>query len=105
MLTAKEGDDAFNTGELVKAANFKNIDNIGFGNVTMNSYTASFAVGDIPRVDIEAECSNIIFNTGTLTGVNPSINKLGARQAGRYILASTGNAAFSALLLVQALGI
>ena len=92
MLTAKEGDDAFNTGELVKAANFKNIDNIGFGNVTMNSYTASFAVGDIPRVDIEAECSNIIFNTGTLTGVNPSINKLGARQAGRYILASTGNA-------------
>ena len=48
----------------------------------MNSYTASFAVGDIPRVDIETECSNIIFNTGTLTGVNPSINKLGARQAG-----------------------
>lgn len=92
MLTAKEGDDAFNTGELVKAANFKNIDNVAFGNVTMNSYTASFAVGDIPRVDIDAECSNIMFNTGTLTGVNPSINQLGARQAGRYVLASTGNA-------------
>lgn len=92
MLTSKEGDDAFNTGELVKAANFKNTDNVAFGNVTMNSYTASFAVGDVPRVDIEAECSNIVFNTGTLTGVNPSINKLGAKQAGRYILASTGNA-------------
>ena len=95
MLTSKEGDDAFNSGEILKAANFKNTDNIGFGNVTMNSYTASFAVGDIPRVDIEAECSNVMFNTGTLTGVNPSINKLGARQAGRYILATIGNAAFS----------
>lgn len=96
MLTSKEGDDAFNSGELLKAANFKNMDNIAFGNVTINSYTASFAVGEIPRVDIEAECSNIMFNTGTLTGVNPSINKLGARQAGNYVLASTGyeNGAF-----------
>lgn len=90
MLTSKEGDDAFSSGELLKAANFKNIDNVAFGNVTMNSYTASFAVGDIPRVDIEAECSNVMFNTGTLTGVNPSINKLGARQSGRYVLATTG---------------
>ena len=90
MLTSKEGDDAFSSGELLKTANFKNIDNVAFGNVTMNSYTASFAVGDIPRVDIEAECSNVIFNTGTLTGVNPSINQLGARQSGRYVLATTG---------------
>ena len=27
-----------------------------FGNVVINNYSASFAVGDIPRVDIEAEC-------------------------------------------------
>ena len=98
MLTSKEGDDAFNSGELVKAANFASTDNVGFGNVTLNSYTASFAVGDIPRVDIEAECSNIVFNTGTLTGVNPSINKLGAKQAGNYILATTGNGAFSSVV-------
>jgi hypothetical protein len=90
MLTTKEGDDAFNSGELLKAANFTNMDNVGFGNVTMNSYSASFAVGDIPRVDIDAECSNIVFNAGTISGKNPSINQKGARQVGDYVLASTG---------------
>jgi len=89
LLTVKEGDDAFNSGEILKLANFGNMDNIGFGNVTMNSYTASFAVGDIPRVDIEAECSNLVFNTG-ISGANPSINQAGARQVGDYVLASTG---------------
>jgi hypothetical protein len=90
VLTTKEGEDAFSSGELLKAATWPNVDNVGFGNVTLNSYTASFSVGEIPRVDIEAECSNIVFNTESLSGKNPSINQLGARQVGDYILATTG---------------
>ena len=52
VLTAKEGNDAFNSGELIKVANRALCDAVSFGNVTINNYSASFAVGDIPRVDI-----------------------------------------------------
>lgn len=36
-------------------------DSIGFGNSSLTSYSASFAVGEIPRVDVEMQCSNIVF--------------------------------------------
>lgn len=87
VLTAKEGADAFNSGEIIKPANRALSDAVSFGNVTINNYSASFAVGDIPRVDIEAEASNILFTTGTYSGfANPSINDAGAIQSGRVAL-------------------
>ena len=89
VLTAKEGNDAFNSGELIKVANRALCDAVSFGNVTINNYSASFAVGDIPRVDIEAEASNILFTTETYSGFsNPSINDVGAKQAGVVALAA-----------------
>lgn len=90
VLTAKEGNDAFNSGELIKPANRALCDAVSFGNVTINNYSASFAVGDIPRVDIEAEASNILFTTETYSGFNnPSINDGAVQQAGIVALAAT----------------
>ena len=87
VLTAKEGADAFNSGEIIKPANRALSDAVSFGNVTINNYSASFAVGDIPRVDIEAEASNILFTTGTYSGfANPSINDAGVKQSGTVAL-------------------
>tara|TARA_R110000824_G_scaffold143979_2_gene311759 strand:- start:1451 stop:2653 length:1203 start_codon:yes stop_codon:yes gene_type:complete len=91
VLTTKEGQDAFNTGQLILPAVRVLSDVVSFGNVTLNSYTASFAVGDIPRVDIEAEASNITFTTGTYSGFNnPSINQAGEAQAGTVAVAAMG---------------
>lgn len=92
VLTAKEGIDAFNTGEIVKEAVRSLCDTVSFGNVVINNYSASFAVGDIPRVDIEAEASNVLFSTGTYSGfANPSINDDAEAQAGEVsLIAMTG---------------
>jgi hypothetical protein len=93
VLTTKEGADAFNSGQLVQGANISGCDVVSFGNVTLNSYTASFAVGDIPRADIEAEASNIVFTTGTCSGFQqPSINQAGVRQAGTVALIANPDA-------------
>ena len=90
VLTAKEGIDAFNSGEIIKPANRLLSDAVSFGNVVINNYSASFAVGDIPRVDIEAEASNVLFTTGTYSGfANPSINSVGETQAGTVALIAT----------------
>ena len=90
VLTAKEGIDAFNSGEIIKPANRLLSDAVSFGNVVINNYSASFAVGDIPRVDIEAEASNILFTTGTYSGfANPSINSVGEKQSGTVSLIAT----------------
>lgn len=87
VLTAKEGNDAFNSGEIIKPANRLLSDAVSFGNVTINNYSASFSVGDIPRVDIEAEASNIVFTTGTYSGFkNPAIDDEGASKAGTVAL-------------------
>ena len=87
VLTAKEGIDAFNSGQIITPANRSGCDAVSFGNVVINNYSASFAVGDIPRVDIEAEASNILFTTGTYSGfANPSINSVGEKQAGTVAL-------------------
>ena len=84
VLTAKEGIDAFNSGQMITPTNRALSDVVSFGNVVINNYSASFAVGDIPRVDIEAEASNILFTTGTYSGFdNPSINSVGEKQAGK----------------------
>ena len=89
VLTAKEGQDAFNSGELIKPANRLLSDVVSFGNVVLNNYSASFAVGEIPRVDIEAEASNILFTTGTYSGfANPSINDGAEAQAGTVAVAA-----------------
>lgn len=77
-LIVKEGEDAFNS--TVYQTQSVNHDVIGFGNCVLTSYGANFAVGEIPRVDVEWEASNIVFYTGGHSGFkNPSINKEGAR--------------------------
>tara|TARA_B100001778_G_C18605368_1_gene639472 strand:+ start:2645 stop:3853 length:1209 start_codon:yes stop_codon:yes gene_type:complete len=110
VLTAKEGLDAFNSGEMIKPASRSASDAVSFGNVVINNYSASFAVGDIPRVDIEAEASNIIFTAETYSGFNnPAITDEGVSKAGTVALIavpaagttpkapSTGDSAISVL--------
>jgi hypothetical protein len=88
VLTAKEGIDAFNSGELIKSGVITSCDAVNFGNVVINNYSASFAVGDIPRVDIEAEASNIDFVANTYSGfINPAIDDEANRLAGTGSLA------------------
>ena len=97
VLTSKEGTDAFNSGTLVTPEARALCDAVSFGNVVINSYSANFAVGDIPRVDIEAEASNILFTTGTYSGfANPSINDAGVAQAGEVALCAMGGLAGAA---------
>ena len=77
-VIVKEGEDAFDSA--VYESQSANHDVIGFGNCVLTSYGANFAVGEIPRVDVEWEASNIIFYTGGHSGFkNPSIDKQGAR--------------------------
>jgi hypothetical protein len=67
--------------------------------VTLTSYTANFAVGEIPRVDIEAEASNVVFITGAHAGDNPSVDTEYNRQAGTFDIGApdTGVMAFAVL--------
>ena len=83
VLTVKEGDDAFqNSADANKAtltpftfADQQTHDVVSFGNCTVNSYTVNFAVGEIPRVDIEGEAQNIEIVEGFSSGLyNPSLN-------------------------------
>ena len=110
-LTVAEGDDAFtntafssdgSTIPTVTAATgkFSSSDNathdvVSFGNCTINSYSVNFAVGEIPRVDIEGEAQNIQFNAGGSSGLyNPSLNKDALRaDSGQFMLGvpSTGD--------------
>jgi len=108
-LTVGEGDDAFSnvlsttdgptnlggaTGKFSAADNATH-DVVSFGNCTINSYTVNFAVGEIPRVDIEGEAQNIQFNAGGSSGLyNPSIGRDATRaDSGQFMLGvpSTGN--------------
>ncbi len=78
VLTAKEGEDAFN--ETIFTGQNTSHDVIGFGNCVLTNYTANFAVGEIPRADVEMEASNIVFWTGSHVGLrNPAINEDGNR--------------------------
>lgn len=86
VLTAKEGEDAFNTG--IFKGNSASHDVVSFGNCVLTNYSANFSVGEIPRADVEMEASNIVFTTGHHSGLrNPAINELGARaDSGMYSL-------------------
>lgn len=77
VVTVAEGKDAFSpnfTGERSQHTT------IAFGNATPTTYTANFAVGEIPRADVELECGNIVFLSGS-SGINPAVN----RQTAAYI--------------------
>lgn len=79
VLTATEGGDAFNTD--VYEAEAGSHDVVGFGNCFVNSYSASFNVGEIPRADVEMQASNIVFWTGMHSGLySPSLNLEGERD-------------------------
>tara|TARA_Y100000592_G_C5479833_1_gene324621 strand:+ start:1627 stop:2892 length:1266 start_codon:yes stop_codon:yes gene_type:complete len=107
-LTVAEGQDAFSPfddgtagaagRDTFTPAQSATHDVVSFGNCTINSYTVNFAVGEIPRVDIEGEAQNIQFTEGSQGGssglYNPSINKDGARaDTGQLVLPipSTGD--------------
>ena len=79
VLTATEGGDAFNTD--VYETEAQSHDVVGFGNCFVNSYSASFNVGEIPRADVEMQASNIVFWTGMHSGLySPSLNLEGERD-------------------------
>ena len=87
LLTVQEGVDAFEATTF--SGNRTQHTVIGFGNSTLNSYKVSFAVGEIPRADIEMECGNIVFYTGQSSGLkNPAIDRSTARtvDTGLFIL-------------------
>jgi hypothetical protein len=96
LLTTQEGTDAFAASSYTPAARSGH-DVIGFGNATLSNYSLSLAVGEIPRVDVELECGNIRFYTGTSSGnscVNPALIRETAAQldTGRFVItgANTG---------------
>lgn len=117
VLTTKEGSDAFSTvgtsstdakgKEGVNQGSFltnptgtytttelDSQDVVSLGNCNFESYTVNFAVGEIPRVDIDGTAENITFDTGNSGIYNPSLNKAGARaDTGQLMLGvpSTGN--------------
>lgn len=98
-LIVKEGEDAFNSS--IYQTQSANHDVIGFGNCVLTSYGANFAVGEIPRVDVEWEASNIVFYTGGHSGFkNPSINKEGARaDEGLFNLPAPDTGSMNVLVL------
>ena len=117
VLTTKEGSDAFSTvgtsttdakgkeginqGSFLTnptgtytTAELDSQDVVSLGNCNFESYTVNFAVGEIPRVDIDGTAENITFDTGNSGIYNPSLNKAGARaDTGQLMLGvpSTGN--------------
>jgi len=79
VLTATEGGDAFNSS--VYESEAESHDVVGFGNCFVNSYSASFNVGEIPRADVEMQASNIVFWTGMHSGLySPSLDLQGERN-------------------------
>ena len=98
VVTVPEGIDAFDTGNFASQKALHNV--VGFGNASLTSYSANFAVGEIPRADIEMECGNIRFYTGASSGINPAISRTdGTTLAGNFVLPapSTGDSAVDVL--------
>ena len=108
VLTTKEGSDAFSTAGTVApqgsfidnatgrytTAELLSQDVVSLGNCNFESYTVNFAVGEIPRVDIDGTAENITFDTSNSGIYNPSLDKDGARaDTGQVMLGvpSTGN--------------
>ena len=102
VLTVKEGEDAFAstssfidnpTGRFTTAERAGH-DVVSFGNCNFESYNVNFAVGEIPRVDIEGTAENVTFDTTSSGLYNPSLNKEGGRaDTGQFMLGTptTGN--------------
>jgi hypothetical protein len=93
VLTVKEGEDAFKASAFSPAERLSS-DVVSLGNCIINSYSVNFAVGEIPRVDIEGEAQNIQIQTSSSGLYNPALNADGARaDTGQYRLdaPSTGD--------------
>jgi hypothetical protein len=92
-ITVKEGQDAFDSSTFSTTRGDHDV--VAFGNCFFNSYTANFAVGEIPRVDIEGTADNLVFYTGASSGLaNPALDLQGARAdtgVFRLDLPSTGD--------------
>jgi hypothetical protein len=102
VLTVKEGADAFaSTSSFIdnptgrfSTAERAGHDVVSLGNCNFESYSLNFAVGEIPRVDIDGTAENLTFDTTSSGLYNPSLNKAGGRaDTGQFMLGtpSTGN--------------
>jgi hypothetical protein len=92
VVTVGEGIDAFSSGNFTGNRNQHDV--VAFGNASLSSYTAAFSVGEIPRADVEMECGNIVFYTGSSGLANPALNRETAVSLpGTFTLSapSTGN--------------
>jgi hypothetical protein len=92
LLTTQEGTDAFSASSYT-VANRSGHDVVGFGNATLNSYSINLSVGEIPRADVEFECGNIKFYTGTSSGnslTNPALNRQNATTIDSGVFVITG---------------
>lgn len=85
IATVKEGEDAFTSSKWDSEED--NHDVIGFGNCFINSYSVNLSVGEIPRVDLEVQASNVVFWTGCQSGLfNPSLDLEGERTHSGLVL-------------------
>jgi hypothetical protein len=100
-VSAAKGDAGINQGSFISnptgvytTAEMAAQDVVSFGNCNFESYTVNFAVGEIPRVDIEGTAENITFDTANSGIYNPALNRAGGRaDTGQLMLGtpSTGN--------------
>lgn len=89
IATVREGEDAFATGVNAATWNGNEADHdvIGFGNCFVNSYSVNLSVGEIPRVDVEMQASNVVFWNGSQSGLfNPSLDLDGERTHSGLVL-------------------
>ena len=111
LLTVGEGQDAFAADCIVSGdgreatGRFNNVerekhDVVSFGNCNFESYTVNFAVGEIPRVDIEGTAENVTFDTTSSGLYNPSLNAAGGRaDTGQFMLGAPSTGLMNVLVL------
>jgi hypothetical protein len=108
VLTVKEGADAFAstssfidnpTGHFTTAERAGH-DVVSLGNCNFESYSLNFAVGEIPRVDIDGTAENLTFDTTSSGLYNPSLNKAGGRaDTGQFMLGTPSTGSMDVLVL------
>ena len=85
IATVKEGEDAFTAANWDSEEDDHDV--VGFGNCFINSYSVNLSVGEIPRVDLEMQASNVVFWTGCQSGLfNPSLDLEGERTHSGLVL-------------------
>ena len=109
VSTVAEGKDAFATdgSQFIDAATgtyspteLAGMDVVALGNCNFESYTVNFAVGEIPRVDIDGTAENITFNTSGSGLYNPALNKEGGRaDTGQLMLGTPSTGDMNVLVL------